>query len=401
MRIATTIYSLILATSLFAQETKVFHINGILTSYTEAKANLVQINSILGTTYKDQNLTYVLAYNQTDGAISDILDVYNQKVAEYRRGNPMATDLQIVIFVSNITAALLHLPSTALTPAEVQTLEIDSIKKNIGGSVYTDADSEHIRTTIETNTTVGNNIFVVAHSQGTMYANIVYDKLMEDNKTATDKIKMLSVADVAAYMPNGDWLSSFLDPVIAGVKLFFSVADYNLFEANNTGHSLIDTYLKEGTTLLETFIVKSHTLLDSFTKDTQNGIIKFTFYEMAGENGYSKQDLPLIKAANGSLMWATNAMNYSTKKNDAIYTFNLLKNSDTNKTFTLDWMFIDVNATQGRIECGNVIKEINIARMATNHYGQAILTKSANGYDCTIDGTTARTPTLMPNASGF
>ena len=383
MRVITL--SLLLASLLFSQDTKIFHVNGIMTSPLEAVKNKNQITRTLGTTYRDQNLTYVLAYNQTDGAISDILDVYNQKIVEYRRGNPSATDLQIVTFVSNITAALLHLPSIALTPVEVQQIEIDSIKRNIGGSVYADADSEHIRAAIETNTTAGNNVFLVAHSQGTLYANIVYDKLIADNVITPDKVKLFSVADVAAYMPNGDWLSSTLDPVITAVKLFFTTTAYNATEVGNLGHSLINTYLKEGSELLTIFTQKAQALLDTFTHIPFDGHIKVTLYGFASDPAYSGKNIPWIMDSKGTLLFTKYPLSYSLVNSDAIYIQELPVNQEINGTYTLDWVFNDVNITSGLIECGGSQKSVSIVKSSTNHFGKAIITKTKDGYECGLE----------------
>ena len=375
--------------SIFASETKVFHINGINTKRNEADTNLAKIIDTLKdennkTKYKEQNLTYVLAYNETEGTSNDILDCYNQKVAEYRRGTPKS-DSEIAEFISQISRALLHLPSYVITPAEVEQLEITIIKNNIQNYVYVDKDSEKIRQTIAESVSIGENILLIAHSQGTIYVNIVYDKLVEQNISTTSNTKILSIADVAGYMPNGDWISSYEDYVIIAVKAIFTCVDFNIFEFTNPGHSLIDTYLKEGSQILIEFERKSKLLLETFEQKKFDGTFTFIFYGLAPVTS-SGISMPYIKDVNRSKSyyeWSPE-FNISVSGADKIYKLTLPSNQDLNGEYLLEWTFNDVNITKGQIQCGNKVKDVNVTKYLVNNFGKIVLTKTSDSYDCSF-----------------
>lgn len=282
--------------SLFAQNTYVFHINGINTTYGEANENKNKIAEIIGPTYKSQNLIYKLAYNQTEGAVSDILDFYAQKVAEKKATMPNLTIEQENQYISDITSCISgDCPSSSLED-EVRILQVRAIQHSKEENTYEDNDSINIRSVIKNSVTDGGNILVVAHSQGTMYANIVYEKLMVDGNITGDKIRILSIAEMANNMPNGDWISSAHDLVISLVRLVFQTLPYNVAEDGNSGHNLIDTYLKEGSKLLTIFIEKKNNLLDNFEDAILfDGNITVTFHGAAKEPYFEVMSMPFLE----------------------------------------------------------------------------------------------------------
>jgi hypothetical protein len=376
------LFTLIFCLSIFASDTKIFHINGINTEENEARANLTKLKNTLKSNYKDQNLTYILAYNETGVGFADIIDCYNQKVAEYRRGN-LPYNISLAEFISQVTLALFHLPSYVMTPAEVEQFEINNIINNTQNYTYTDTDSKNIVKTISDNVLLGNNIFIIAHSQGTLYANIIYDKLVEQNISNTNNTKILSVADVAAYMPNGDWLSSEGDPVIIGVKIFFTCMDFNYLKFNNLGHSLIDVYLKVGSELLTEFERKAKLLLETFEQKQFDNTFTFTFYGLAPVTTPG-MSMPFIKDVNRSKSyyeWSPE-FNVSVSGADKIYKLTLPTDQDLSGEYLLEWTFSDVNITKGQIQCGNKVKDINVTKYLVNNFGKIILSKSGNSYDC-------------------
>ncbi|MFA6396062.1 MAG: hypothetical protein WCW84_08845 [Sulfurimonas sp.] len=286
--------------------------------------------------------------------------------------------------ISQITAGITGLPSTAVTKEEVEQRQAQTIINSMGITTYEDNDSINIRNTIESGIARGENVLIVSHSQGTLYANIVYDKLMKDNKITTDKIKLLSVADVASAMPNGDWLSSVVDPIIALVKASLSAMPYNAYECTNVGHSLIDTYLNYGSDLLALFTQKAHDLLDSFTSTLFDGEIKVTFYGMANDPLFTMLNLPWIVGADKMPIWVKYYYSSETLGNDVIYTQPLPITNEINGTYIADWTFNDVNVTVAKIECGNSTKTVPLTKSSINHFGIINIIKIDGGYTCQI-----------------
>lgn len=62
---------------------EIFHINGIQTSERDARDNLGAVSDAYGNAHDEHLIAYWLAYNPTQGALLDLVDVFAQKLAEY------------------------------------------------------------------------------------------------------------------------------------------------------------------------------------------------------------------------------------------------------------------------------------------------------------------------------
>jgi hypothetical protein len=225
---------------------------------------------------------------------------------------------------------------------------------------------------------------LIAHSQGTIYVNIVYDKLVEQDISTLNNTKILSIADVAGYMPNGDWISSYEDYVIIAVKAIFTCVDFNIFEFTNPGHSLIGTYLKEGSSILTEFERKAKLLLETFEQKQFDNTFTFTFYGLSSTQNLSGMSMPYIKDLNRSKTYSqlSPEFNISVSGADMVYKLTLPTNQDLSGEYLLEWTFNDVNITKGQIQCGNKTKDINVTKYLVNNFGKIVLTKNLNTYDC-------------------
>jgi hypothetical protein len=82
---------------------EVFHINGIQTTETDANDNRVALSAAYGNSHNEHLIAYRLAYNPTQGALLDLVDVFAQKLNEY----PGATFAMIVrAFLGRVRAPL-------------------------------------------------------------------------------------------------------------------------------------------------------------------------------------------------------------------------------------------------------------------------------------------------------
>ncbi len=374
-----------LANILFAQTTSVYHINGINTTYGEADRNKKEIEKVLLSTYKSQNLVYHLAYNQTEGAVKDILDFYRQKVAEDRQLHPEKTQEQVNQLISDITACISGDCEDNSLMLQVKEMQLKSIIDSNG--TYEDEDSVNIRNAIKSGISNGDNVLIVAHSQGTMYANIVYEKLMGVDKINEDKIKILSVAEMANAMPNGDWISSAGDLVISAVRLIYDTLPFNITEIGNDGHNLIDTYLKKDSLLLTTFRNKANALLDTFEDVVFDGNITVVFHNAAKEKNFSVMNLPWIKDNNGTLLWVKypSVSNPITVGDDISYIQVLPLSDEINGTYSAQWILNDTNVTSASLYCGGDFKTISVDKYSTNDFGKFVINKLGEGYRCRVE----------------
>ena len=72
----------------------VVHINGINTDRAEAEVNKFKLSLAVGNTHNNKRLKYLLAYNPTEGFLSDLADVIEAKHNEY----PAVTEAEMIRF---------------------------------------------------------------------------------------------------------------------------------------------------------------------------------------------------------------------------------------------------------------------------------------------------------------
>ena len=95
---------------------------------------------------------------------------------------------------------------------------------------------------------------IVGHSHGTIYANLVYRRMMQLNTLEPQQVRLMSIA---AFVPiiegNGGYVTNRNDvPVNAGRAIFSDIKAGTVTIANNEGnslvrgHDLINQYLRDG-----------------------------------------------------------------------------------------------------------------------------------------------------------
>jgi hypothetical protein len=243
----------------------VVHINGIMTTKDEARIILREsLTPAIGSTYDGENIKFVLAYNPTQDALDDLVDVLIQKLTEYPG---VAKDLIFkavvnAIFDSGIPQSLVEF---------VSDYHIGKIK-NYGYLNYNDDDLREILGAIRSNIVENQKILLVPHSQGNLYANATYAALTSgDNAIPSNSIKIVGVASPAAYVAgNGAYLTSANDLVISGLRsLGLNVLSSNMtisFTSEDMlGHNFGDVYLNPNLEGRAKLIEKSHAAMDSLS----------------------------------------------------------------------------------------------------------------------------------------
>ncbi len=221
----------------------VVHINGINTLKRDARISAKKVLApAIGSTYNNTGVKVILAYNPTHGALSDLADVFKQKISEYPG---IASEL---IFRA-ITRSIFGNTISQAFQDFITKYHINKIK-TYGYLDYSDDDLQDILGAIRSNITENQKILLVPHSQGNLYANAAYKKLTTgENAIPTTAIKIVGIASPAAYVAgNGKYLTSTNDLVIKGLRsLELSVLAANFTISLSTddvlGHGLRSIYL--------------------------------------------------------------------------------------------------------------------------------------------------------------
>lgn len=148
---------------------EIFHINGILTQPEEAQQNLLTLMTSYGNSYKEHLISYGLAYNQTMDPHNDLLDSFKQVLLSFP-GTTMEQYTRAVYLGMYPSQLLTSQIVAMLTTKWLALFNIDR------PSPYQDQDLTNIFNAIYGNHKQHGR---VPHSQGTLYANLVYDRLIK------------------------------------------------------------------------------------------------------------------------------------------------------------------------------------------------------------------------------
>ena len=220
---------------------EVFHINGIRTEITGATDNLRQLRDVYGNAHDGHLISYNLAYNQTRG-LQDLLDTYDQVVLDF----PGAT------FAAFIRAVVLGVITDPLTAEIVATIaaRLATVYDPERPSPYLDSDLLAIETAIRGGHAWNGRMLIVPHSQGTLYANLVHDRLIAagPQQVEAGSVGIMAVAAPASNVrgTGSTYVTSSNDRVISGVRFVFNntlPATYTIPVIDSLGHNFIGVYL--------------------------------------------------------------------------------------------------------------------------------------------------------------
>ena len=220
---------------------ELFSINGIMTDPIGAAANLERIKVVYGNAYKEHLIRYVVAYNQTRGLKTDFLDSAKQVISGYAGATwdkwmNAVTFGVYSLFLDAATSAAIAKKVTDLygftRPSSYQDEDLNSILKDILGG------------------TAGNGRrLLFGHSQGNLYMNLVYDKMLATGMTP-HTIGVVGLAVPFSSLRTGNvHTTSFNDVVIDAVRvatlnnvLSPTIAIPYAPTIDPLGHNLIKTY---------------------------------------------------------------------------------------------------------------------------------------------------------------
>jgi hypothetical protein len=228
---------------------EIFHINGIQTTETEANDNRAALATAFGNAHNEHLIAYRLAYNPTQGALLDLVDVFAQKLNEY----PGATFAMLVrAFLGRVRA-----PLPGSLADELQRILIERIR-GTGYVSLNDADLALVVDHLRRQRMSGAKTLLVPHSQGKLYANSAYALLTQaaNNPVPTKSLAIVGVASPAAFVAgaNGRYVTSRQDLVIFGLRKLLgnaSVLPGNVTQPltldDPLGHNFQAIYLRPNT----------------------------------------------------------------------------------------------------------------------------------------------------------
>jgi hypothetical protein len=239
-----------------------YFINGVQNNINQADMNRIEIEALVRNSPSTKDIYFYLAYSRTAG-VSDFKDVLAQKQREFSQ----LTAKEFILFVLQGT-----LPSwvSAGNAVRFQESMRDGLRNALHGN-FDQGDFDQIYGGIKFNLTGQGKeairLLLVAHSQGNLYANAVYEKLINQEKVTTARaVRYYGIAPATGYVAGegSKYILSDRDAVINGLRLAFPVVPNNaspglfasLASASDwsaatlwsiaQGHSLTDVYLNSG-----------------------------------------------------------------------------------------------------------------------------------------------------------
>lgn len=200
-------------------------------------------------------IDYDNAIDPTNGPWTDLVTVLQQKVDEFgSSGLTWSMAIQVFLGLSPSEAAPLWI--TAIRDA-VQQAGLSAIVTllndiNDGDSIIASTLADHLALYEELTLEQRQRVLIVAHSQGTIYANEAYSEMVANPNVNPKSLAVISVAALVEQVADGKgrYISSSNDLAVNALRLVFPGAvlpanvtnDFHLADA--LGHNFIDTYLK-------------------------------------------------------------------------------------------------------------------------------------------------------------
>lgn len=264
---------------------EVFHINGIMTDREEAEANLRRVAAVYGNSYKEHIIYYGLAYNQTRNFKNDFYDWAVQAISAYVGATWDS-------FMNYVTFGVIS-PFMPDATAVIVAKQISDFFAFTKPSAYQDQDLADIMYDIKVRSYQHSRMVLVAHSQGNLYANLVYDKLVAEGIKPAKSLGVVGIAVPTLGVRSGNnHITSSNDVVVdtarkalpAGAVIAPNIT-IPISSADFLGHNLISIYLANSTarSMLNSRITNEFLSLRTTAPDPTGGIISNSHAYKCGE----------------------------------------------------------------------------------------------------------------------
>ena len=196
----------------------VFFGNGIRTEPIGAQAAARRVRSMLGSEYDGEPMSYSVSYNPSEGVLGDLLEAFAQK----REEDPTLTWQLFFRWVSGrfIETSLANILEDYFGFEGANRIE-QAAARLAGQTGYTDATVVQHASNYESELLAGKRVLLVSHSQGNLYANAAYSRLLSlgRNDYDLDAFGIAAVASPANNVATGDnYVTSDSDLVIDTVR---------------------------------------------------------------------------------------------------------------------------------------------------------------------------------------
>ena len=229
------------------------YFNGVGNTYLDAERARDRLKSIYGTTYSPngQGISYRLFYNPTEGFLKDLTEVFKQKEQETPaiRGR---WELLWSALRGTTNSRLLLDPVADRVVQSLREAVVTLTKTHTEGLILrapSDTVTSGFVTTMNGLVTERKKVLAVAHSQGNLYLNAVYDKVRPG--LTTESLKTVHVAPASATV-RGPYVLSDNDMVIKalGAALGFTLepnVEMPLRPIDDrSGHGFLESYMDSG-----------------------------------------------------------------------------------------------------------------------------------------------------------
>lgn len=228
----------------------VFFGNGILADFASYNTSIARIEATFGTTYEGNPITkYQISLNPTDELFRDLLEAFSQKLAE----DPTLSWQLFFRWASGqfINQALATVFSDYIGVNGAQ--KIAQAATRLSSPVaFSDRTVVDHASTYKSELLAGQRVLLVAHSQGNLYANAVYRKLLSEPSTDYN-LNAFGIAAVAtpanSVATNDTYVTSDTDlimqvvRVVAPATLSSNDSSVPLFPAGDRfGHGFNEIY---------------------------------------------------------------------------------------------------------------------------------------------------------------
>lgn len=260
-RLAAAVAALVLPVPSFAATEEacggytIVYGNGILNTTEDREAGVEALLDTFGSSLGGLPIDYDSAIDPTNGPWTDLVTVLQQKVDEFgSSGLTWSMAIQVFLGLSPSGAAPLWI--TAIQDA-VQQASLTAVVTllndiNDGDSIIAGTLANHLALYEELTLEQRQRVLIVAHSQGTIYANEAYSEMVANPNVNPKSLAVISVAALVEQVADGKgrYISSSNDLAVNALRLVFPGAvlsanitnDFHLVDA--LGHNFIDTYLK-------------------------------------------------------------------------------------------------------------------------------------------------------------
>jgi len=233
--------------------------NGVWNTVEQAHEGLDKFKLIYGTTLNGEPINYEVFYNQTGSkagttGMQDIAEVFMQRATEIDNtgeyGKRWEYFWEAFTGERKLTDKILNFfPSAANLIANLYS---DVTSKIIAGWSYllsnppTEADYARHNARLDTLSSQGQKMMLVAHSQGNLFVNHAYDYIVP--KVDSGSVAVVHIAPASPTL-RGYYVLVDIDLVINGLRVqgFNTVPPINLTiptsSADVSGHTLVNTYL--------------------------------------------------------------------------------------------------------------------------------------------------------------